>query len=272
VSELVIVGAGLIGCSFAAAARRAGLFSRIVAVEPDPDAATRARELGYVDEIVTAVPPEAAVLLAPPSHRIVDWLSQLGNHRGPVVDVGSVKGAVFRQLEEAGVTPPPGYVPCHPIAGGERSGPDAAVPDLFKDKLVVVTPRPDTDPDIQSRVSGWWQSLGATVEVMDGYEHDRIYASTSHLPHLLAFAYLLGVDSRHLHHSGAGFRDFSRIGASDPAMWSAVFDLNSAALLEVIGDFRNHLDQFATAIEQGDTKRLQQLIADARSLRQQLES
>ena len=104
-SDLVVVGAGLIGCSFAAAARRAGLFSKILAIEPDPAAAARACELGHVDEIVEDIPSAATVLLAPPSHRIVDWLRRLSDHNGTVIDVGSVKGAVFQALADAGVPP-----------------------------------------------------------------------------------------------------------------------------------------------------------------------
>lgn len=269
-SQLIIVGAGLIGCSFAAGARVAGLFSEIHALEPDSAAATRACELGHVDGIVTEIPETAAVLLAPPSHRVVGWLNRLANHRGPVLDVASVKGALLAQLAANGDKAPVGYVPCHPIAGREVSGPDAAVASLFKDKLVIVTPAEVTRPEELALVTSWWQALGARVEEMDAAEHDRVYASTSHLPHMLAFAYLLGVDPEHLTHSGGGFRDFSRIGASDPDMWSAIFDLNADALLASVEDFRGHLDEFVDAIAAGDSNRLHELIATARARRLQL--
>jgi prephenate dehydrogenase len=264
VSQLIIVGAGLIGCSFAAGARAAGLFSEIHALEPDVSAATRACELGHVDGTVTEIPASAAVLLACPSHAVVGWLNKLADHKGPVIDVASVKGALLQQLAATGDLAPTGYVPCHPIAGRETSGPDAAAATLFLDKLVIVTPTAATHAEQLALVKSWWRALGARVEEMDADEHDRVYASTSHLPHLLAFAYLLGVDPEHLHHSGGGFRDFSRIGASDPDMWSAIFDLNSEALLLAVEDFRGHLDEFVDAIAAQDSNRLHELIAQAR--------
>ena len=271
-TDLTLVGAGLIGCSFAAAARKAGLFQHISAVEPDAEAARRALALGHVDALIDEPAMDAPVMLACPSNRVVAWLGRLAAHTAPVFDVASVKGALLAQLEADGGGCPTGFVPCHPIAGRERSGPDAADPELFRKRLVIITPTPDTDPVAIKTVVNFWQSLGAIVEEMDPAEHDRVYARTSHLPHLLAFAYLLGIESDHLHHSGGGFRDFSRIGASDPDMWTAIFDLNREALLEVTTEFQAHLNDFVTAIESGDQAACERLIAQARARRLGLEA
>jgi len=267
VTDLTLVGAGLIGCSFAAAARKADLFQHISAVEPDPAAAERALALGHVDAVVEQPAADAPVLLACPSNRVVAWLGRLEAHSAPVFDVASVKGALLAELEAGGGHRPAGFVPCHPIAGRERSGPDAADPELFRERLVIITPTPDTDPTATATVVKFWQALGATVEEMDPTEHDRVYARTSHLPHLLAFTYLLGIESEHLHHSGGGFRDFSRIGASDPDMWTAIFDLNRDALLEVTAKFQAHLNDFIAAIESRDVAACERLIAEARARR-----
>jgi prephenate dehydrogenase len=269
VQGLTIVGAGLIGCSFALAARNAGLCNHFEAIEPDPVTAQRALELGLIDAIVSEPAVELPVLLSCPSHLVVPWLRQLAAHTPPIFDVASVKGAITQQL--AGQTGPAGFVPCHPIAGRETSGPDAADPDLFQQRLVIITPTGNTDPAVAALVRGWWQAVGARVEEMDPQEHDRIYARTSHLPHLLAFAYLLGIEPTDLQHSGGGFRDFSRIGASDADMWSAIFNMNRQELKVALETFRGHLDEFIAAIDSGDMEACRRLIHKARSRRSTLE-
>ncbi len=269
---LSIVGVGLIGGSFALAARNAGSFSKIVAFEPNETNAALALSLGLVDEIVSEVPGDCdAVLVACPSDQVPRWLESLQDHSGVVFDAASVKGAVLSATQAAVGHLPANYVPCHPIAGLEKSGPQAADADLFKDKLVILTPTPATDRVRCERVAQWWQEIGARTNLMEAFEHDRIYALTSHLPHLLAFAYLQGVAAEHLPHTGGGFRDFSRIGASDSAMWSAIFELNKDALLPRIAEFQKNLDGFRRVIESGDVAASRALIEAARTHRRELD-
>ena len=268
---LSIVGVGLIGGSFALAARNAGSFSKIVAFEPDEANAARALALGLVDEVVSEIPADCdAVLVACPSDRVPQWLETLQDHTGVVFDAASVKGAVLTATEASVGHLPANYVPCHPIAGLETSGPDAADVDLFRDKLVIITATAATDRERCKRVERWWQETGARTEHMDAFEHDRVYALTSHLPHLLAFAYLQGVAAEDLPHTGGGFRDFSRIGASDSAMWSAIFELNKDALLPRLAEFQKNLDGFRRVIETGDVAASKALIEAARTHRREL--
>ena len=265
---LCIVGVGLIGGSFALAAREAGLFDRIVALEPNPGNAQKALELGLVDDIVEHIPADCdAVLLACPSNETHKWLQRLRDHSGIVFDVASVKGAMMALVRGLIGALPANYVPCHQIAGLEKSGPAAADRQLFVQKLVIITPTAETDPRQQHIVENYWHAIGARTDVMDPTEHDHIYALTSHLPHLLAFAYLQGVTPEHLEHTGGGFRDFSRIGASDPDMWSAIFELNKQALLPQIRQFQENLEHLQQAIERGDVAVSRALIEAARTHR-----
>ncbi|HEY5646660.1 MAG TPA: prephenate dehydrogenase/arogenate dehydrogenase family protein [Pseudomonadales bacterium] len=267
--ELTIVGMGMIGASFALAARAA--FSRITVLDPDDAHVAHALANGMADARVSAVPASAeAVLLACPSDHIADWVMELAAHPGTVFDCGSVKGAIIDELLARAGGSPANYVPSHPIAGLEQSGPAAASGDLFAGKLVILTPVGTTDPERLERVRMWWAATGASVELMDAHLHDAVYARTSHLPHLIAFAYLLGIGEDDLPHTGGGFRDFSRIGGSDPQMWTAIFDKNRSALLAALDTFQGHVGDFRQALEAGDLDRCRALIAAARTRREHL--
>jgi len=238
-------------------------------VDADAAAADRARALGQVDRVEAEVPADAtAVFLAAPSDALAGWIEALAAHPATVFDGGSVKAALLDTLRQRLGRLPANFVPAHPIAGGENSGPQAARADLFRGRAVIVTPVADTDPERLARVRGWWQRLGANVRDMDPAVHDAVYAVTSHLPHLAAFAYLQQIGPDHLPHAGGGFRDFTRIGASDPAMWSAVFRLNRDALLSGLADYRAALDAFEDAIRAGDDAALRALIDRARRNRE----
>ncbi|MFV2089199.1 MAG: prephenate dehydrogenase [Pseudomonadales bacterium] len=267
--KLVIVGAGLIGASFARGIR--DRFESIVALEPDDDRARFVVEEGIVDDRVIRVPDAAdAVLIACPSDRIADWLVALADHQGTIFDTGSVKGSIISDVVSRLGFLPENFVPTHPIAGLERSGPQASDAALFRDRMVIVTPIASTDPGRKQRVVDWWRSIGANVEEMDPEEHDAVYALTSHLPHLLAFTYLQGISSENLAHTGGGFKDFSRIGGSDPEMWAAIFDRNRQALLAALDGFESDLKIFRTAIESADLETCLDLIRRARKLRQEI--
>ncbi len=267
--ELTIVGMGLIGASFALAARQH--FSRVSVLDPDDGHVAYALAGSIADTRVTEVPATAeAVLLACPSDHIAGWVVALADHPGTVFDTGSVKGAIIDEVEASLGAVPRNFVPSHPIAGLERSGPEAGSADLFLDRTVILTPVTATDPARTERVRSWWEATGAVVERMEPGLHDAIYARTSHLPHLIAFAYLLGIADADLAHTGGGFRDFSRIGGSDPDMWTAVFGRNRAALLDALDTFEMHLDEFRRALESDDLDRCRVLIADARTRRERL--
>lgn len=267
--ELTIVGIGLIGASFALATRRR--FSRINALDPDDVHVELALSRGIVDSRVSTVPESSeAVLLACPSDRIAGWVADLEGHPGTVFDTGSVKAAVLRDVMDRLGRIPANFVPTHPIAGLEQSGPGAADAALFRDRMVIVTPVPETDVRRQQAVEGWWRETGAALISMDPEDHDRVYARTSHLPHLLAFAYLLGIDEGDLEHTGGGFRDFSRIGGSDPEMWAGIFDRNREALLAALDTFEADLAAIRAALAAGDTARCRALIAEARKRREAL--
>jgi prephenate dehydrogenase len=256
----------MIGASFALALRPH--FNRITILEPDDEHAAHALAAGQADERLTAVPESAdAVLLACPSNQIAGWIERLRDHPGLVMDTGSVKGALVSEVRAALGRLPGNWVPCHPIAGLERSGPAAADAGLFRDRKVILTPGPEVTPASVQRAAEWWRAAGAVIEQMDPDLHDEVYARTSHLPHLLAFAYLLGIEEADLAHTGGGFRDFSRIGGSDPVMWSGIFERNAPAVLAALDRFEGHLTEFRQAIESGDVDRCRTLIAHARTRR-----
>lgn len=258
-----MVGTGLIGGSFALAARRAGLFDDIVGIEPDAERGRRALALGQVDRIARDVADDAdAVLLAGPSHSVAPWVTRLAGHRAVLFDVASVKGAVLQQVRSEGPIPAR-FVPCHPLAGSERSGPDAAQAELFRDAEVIVTPTPVTDVAALDRVCGWWRAVGARVSRMEPDHHDAVLAVTSHLPHLLAFAYLQQVDDEHVRHAAGGFRDFTRIGAADADMWAPIFELNRDALLAALGDLETSLGRARRLLQDGDGSAMRAFIREA---------
>jgi len=262
--RLVVVGTGLMGGSFALAARARNLFEEILGVEPDPARGRRAVARGVVDGLVDTVPDDAdAVLLAGPSHTVAGWVVRLADHPGVLFDLASVKEAVLDEVRALQGTLPGRFVPCHPITGSEKSGPDAADAALFQGSEVILTPGPETDPDSLARVAGWWQAVGARTLSMEPRCHDDILAVTSHLPHLLAFAYLQRVGDRHLAHAAGGFRDFTRIGAADADLWAPVFDLNRRALLTALDDLETDLAQLRGYIESGDQLGLKALIRAA---------
>ena len=261
---LLVVGTGLIGCSFALAARANGLFDRIVGIDSNPEALATARSLGIVGPEESFEP--TAVCVATPVSRIADCVvDAAARHPGvPIFDVGSVKATVLDTLRASGEVPP-NFVPCHPIAGSETAGARAARADLFQQRSLIITPVDETDPDTLARVESWWRHVGAVVTVQDPGAHDRIIAATSHLPHLVAFALmevLDGIDEKFLPaYIGDGFRDLSRVAASDPTIWSDILHANREATLQLAGQLGARL-----TID-GDKAALKRRIANARDFR-----
>ena len=269
---LAIVGVGLIGGSIGKAAKQRGLVERIVGVEPNPKSALWAVENGVLDAVAAEVPAEADLIaLCVPSDLVAQWVITLADHPATIFDVGSVKSPIIKEIELPH-TPPPRFVPCHPISGSEKSGPQAADGDLFDGCTVVLTPLANTASAAQQACASFWEALGASLVSMTADEHDAALAVTSHLPHLLAFAFMEQVTDQHLPLTGGGFRDFSRIAAANPDLWWRIMQLNQGALSQALEDYSNNLRALADAIESGDESQGLALIKAAAQKRRAADS
>jgi len=275
-----LVGIGHICSSLALALRRHSLARRLVAFDIDPDACRIAVEMGLVDIASTdpaeVVPGAGLVVIGVPVGAMKGVGETLAPHLTPgtiVTDTGSVKQAVVRDL---GPAIPVGvhFIPGHPIAGTEFSGPASAVEGLFIGRWQILTPLPGTDPAALERLTTLWQTIGSNVELMEPCHHDRVLAITSHLPHLIAYT-IVGTASDlegHLQQevikfSASGFRDFTRIAASDPVMWRDIFLNNREAVLEVIQRFTEDLTALQRAIRWGEGEILQEKFTETRAIR-----
>ena len=267
-NTVAVIGLGLIGSSIARGVREALPEAKLSGYDADPNVRERAREIALVDRVAEdpaeAVRDADLVILCVP----VGAMAAAGlaiapglKHDAIVSDVGSCKAPVARALRE--VLPKALIIPGHPIAGTEKSGPDAGFAALFHRRWCILTPEEGTDKGAVKRLAGFWSALGAKVEIMDAERHDLVLAVTSHLPHLIAFT-IVGTAS-HLEevtegevikYSAGGFRDFTRIAASDPTMWRDVFLANSEAVLEVLRHFQDDLDGLVEAIRSGDGEAL----------------
>ncbi|MBI1339007.1 prephenate/arogenate dehydrogenase family protein [bacterium] len=283
--RIAIIGVGLIGSSIAHAAAHAGAAAHIVLYDLDPHVRERARALGLGE---VAESPEAAVSGAD----AVFHCSPVGAIRAAaeaslsamspgaiLTDVGGVKASVAREL--AAICPPGVHlIPGHPIAGTERSGPDAGFATLFEGRWCILTPLPSDDPAYAAavvRLSRFWERLGSRIELMDPARHDLVLAITSHVPHLIAYnicttAHDLETvtEGEVVKFSAGGFRDFTRIAASDPTMWRDVFLNNREAVLETLGRFTEDLIALQRAIRWGEGEVLFDLFTRARGIRRSI--
>lgn len=284
--RIAILGAGLIGASIARAAREYGAAGTIALYDANPEVRQRARELGLGevhDSAEKAVAKAELVVLCVPVGAMADAIEACkpGLKIGAIVtDVGSVKQAVVNAL--AALLPTYVYfVPGHPIAGTEHSGPDAGFATLFQNRWHILTPLPEDDREAYAaaveQVAEFWRALGANVERMDPARHDVVLAVTSHLPHLIAFNIVAMAEdlenvteSEVVKFSASGFRDFTRIAASDPTMWRDVFLNNRDAVLEVLGRFSEDLAALQRAIRWGEGDALYDLFDRARRMRREV--
>ena len=280
--RVAVIGPGLIGASLSLALREAGAAAEIVGYDREPSVAERAAELGVVDraasDFAAAVAGADLIILATPVGAIAEICKLLDAHTPPgalVIDVGSVKGAVAEAA--AGLREDILFVPCHPVAGTEQSGPDAGFATLFKDRWCIITPLAREGADYETataKATALWEAVGAHVEVMDAAHHDLALAVTSHLPHLIAFTLVGAADdiesvreAEIVKYSAGGFRDFTRIAASDPVMWRDVFLGNKDAVLEALSRFSEELTVLQRAIRWGDGEALYKAFARGRTLR-----
>jgi cyclohexadieny/prephenate dehydrogenase len=282
--RIALLGCGLIGSSIARAAKaRGGIAGEIVANDRSAASLERIEELGFADR-VEADPAEAVrgadcVILCAPVGAYAELAAAIAPNlaAGAILsDVGSTKQSVIRDvgpLVPAGVH----FVPAHPLAGTEHSGPDAGFATLFEGRWCLLTPPPGTDADSVARIKFLWKRMGSMVSVMEPAHHDRVLAIVSHLPHLIAFTICgtaddLADETRQqvLQFAASGFRDFTRIAASDPEMWRDVFLNNREALLEMLARFTEDAQAMARAVRWGDTAYIEDTIGRGRKIRRSL--
>lgn len=282
--RLCLLGVGLIGSSIARVAKARGDIARtVVAHARTPATLQRVAELGIAD-VVEADPAKAVqgadcVIFCVPVGAYAALMASIAPHLKPgavITDVGSTKGSVVRDL---GPLLPPGVhlVPAHPMAGTEHSGPDAGFAELFQGRYCMLTPLPTTDPAAVETVKEFWRRCGSMVETLDPATHDKIVAIVSHLPHLIAFTICSTADDLAeetkeavLKFAAGGFRDFTRIAASDPTMWRDVFLNNREALLEMLARFTEDAQALGRAVRWGQAEYIEDRIARGRKIRRGL--
>ncbi len=281
--RLALIGVGLIGSSIARAAREQGVVKEIVATARSEATRKRVVELGIADKVVAtsaeAVKDADLVIVCIPVGACGAVAAEIGPHLkagATVSDVGSVKGSVVRDMAPhlpAGTQ----FVPAHPVAGTEYSGPDAGFAELFVNRWCILTPPEGTSPEATERLAAFWRSFGAKVETMTADHHDLVLAVTSHLPHLIAYT-IVGTafelrevtQNEVLKFSAGGFRDFTRIASSDPTMWRDIFLANKDAVLEMLGRFSEDVSELTRAIRRGDGDALFNIFTERRAIRRSI--
>ncbi len=281
--RVALIGLGLIGSSLSHVMRREGLAERISGSARSEATLARAAELGLADELsqdpAEAVRDADLVFLNVPvgaMGKVAERIAPALKEGAILTDVGSVKAAVIRDVfphVPEGVH----FIPGHPIAGTEQSGPDAGFPELFEDRWCILTPLEDTDPQALERLSAFWRACGSNVDTMDPKHHDLVLGITSHLPHLIAYNIVATAadleevtESEVIKYSAGGFRDFTRLAASDPTMWRDVFLNNREAVLELLGRFSEDLSALQRAIRWGEGEKLFDLFSRARKIRREI--
>ena len=282
-SRVALIGIGLINSSLARVLRREGMAQEIVVCARQQATLDRARELNLCDaatlDPAAAVEGADLVVLGTPlsAYRpIAERISGALKSGAIVTDVGSVKQGAIRDVAPS-IPPGVHFIPGHPVSGTERSGPDAGFAELFDDRWCILTPMPGTDPGALSTVMALWQSAGMRVVTMDPEHHDLVLAITSHLPHLIAYT-IVGtatdledtLKSEVIKFSAGGFRDFTRIAASDPVMWRDIFLNNREAVLEMLQRFSEDLTALQRAIRWGEGQKLEDLFIRTRAIRRSI--
>jgi prephenate dehydrogenase len=277
--QLGLIGCGLMGGSFALALKRAGLVHTVVGHSQSPASAQKALKLGVVDRVVGTAAEAAQgadlVLVAVPVAAIEATLQAIGPYLSQdslVMDVGSTKQDVVLGARRALGGQLGRFVPAHPIAGKEHAGVEHATADLYDGCQVVLTPIEDTPATSTERAHALWQALGCRVRRMTPEAHDEAYAAVSHLPHLLAFAMMKAIQDQSrgeafLTLAGPGFRDFTRIAASEPSVWRDILISNRQAMLEQLDHYQQALNAFEAALIAEDAPALRELIASASAAR-----
>jgi cyclohexadieny/prephenate dehydrogenase len=282
--KTAIIGQGLIGSSISRAIHAHRLEGDVVITDAVPKVRKRLRELGIggtkvVDTNREAVEGADFIIACVPVGTMGAVAAEIGPHlkSGAILsDVGSVKGAVIREVVPH-LSDQVRFIPAHPLAGTEHSGPDSGMADLFENRWCILTPPSGADPAAVEKVRLFWQALGSVIEIMSVENHDYVLAITSHLPHLIAFT-IFHTALRHeqttnsevIKFSASGFRDFTRIASSNPTMWRDVFLNNKEAVLSVLKDFNADIAALADAIEHDDAERLFDELSKSRLVRRKV--
>ena len=281
--QVALIGIGLIGSSLSHAMRRKGLAGRILGHARTAATRAKALELGLISQAYDTPAAAAAgsdlVILCAPVGACGALAAEIAGSLAPgaiVTDVGSVKGCIVRDV---GPHIPKGvhFIPGHPVAGTEKSGPEAGFATLFDGRWCILTPPPGADAAAVEKLKRFWEACGSVVEIMDAAHHDMVLAITSHLPHLIAYNIVGTADdlqtvtqSEVIKFSAGGFRDFTRIAASDPVMWRDVFLNNKEAVLEMLGRFNEDLASLQKAIRWGDGEALEKFFTRTRAIRRSI--
>ncbi|MEN8718666.1 MAG: prephenate dehydrogenase/arogenate dehydrogenase family protein [Oceanococcaceae bacterium] len=279
INRLCLIGVGLIGGSLAMALRERGLVGDITGYARRVETLDTARYLGLIDrgetDLAAALAGADCVVIAIPVGQYRALFTQMQPFwptQAVVTDCGSTKASAHADLESVFGAVPTNFVAGHPVAGTERSGPAAAVPDLFRHRRVILTPHPRTEAAAVQRIQSIWQTVGATVSLMSDARHDDILARTSHLPHLVAYQ-LIGTladtrDAEELfRYAAGGLRDLTRIASSDPAMWRDIVCANREAVGAALDDYIADLQRLRSAVQDNDGALLEQRFEHARNTR-----
>lgn len=279
INKLAIIGVGLIGGSLARALRESGGVREIVGYSRSLGTVQEAIRLGVIDRAEVSIADAALgadmVVVAVPVGSMLDVLAQLApglGERAVLTDVGGVKVSIVTAARPVLGAKFANFVPGHPLAGGERSGVQASTSDLFRGQRTILTPEPETDAGAVARVRAMWHAVGAEVAILSAQAHDEIVAASSHLPHLLAYTLvdmLVRMDNHRaiFENSAGGFRDFTRIASSDPAMWRDICLANGDVILTLARQFQADLKAVTEAIENGDDHALFEIFARAKRVR-----
>jgi cyclohexadieny/prephenate dehydrogenase len=281
--RVALIGAGLIGSSLGRAIRQEQLAKSVTAYSRRSDTRKRLSHLGIVDSVAEsieeAVDGADLIIISVPVGASEDVAARIGPHIKPdavVTDTGSVKESVIRAITPH-IPNSANFVPGHPIAGTENSGPEAGFASLFEGRWCVITPTDDTSESAIDQVINLWRRVGSKVDIMTPAHHDKVLAITSHIPHLIAFNIVgtvadLEGDTKMevVKYAAGGFRDFTRIAASDPEMWRDVFMENREAVLEMLGRFSEDLSALQRAIRRGDANSLETKFTRTRDLRRRV--
>ncbi len=281
--KIAIIGLGLIGSSIGHAAKRAKLAGEVAGFDISDDVRARSAALGFADVIAPslqeAVTNADLVILSTPVGAYQALAQAIGPHLKPgaiLSDVGSVKGAVVKDVAPF-VPPGVHFIPAHPIAGTEFSGPESGFASLFDGRWTIVTPPQGADEAAVALLRAFWEGCGAQVDVMEPAHHDLVLAMTSHVPHLIAYN-IVGTahdleqvtEGEVIKYSASGFRDFTRIAASDPTMWRDIFLSNREAVLEVLGRFNEDLSRLQRWVRDGNGDALFDLFTQTRAIRRSI--
>ena len=281
--KIALIGIGLIGSSIARAVKQKGLAPRVSIATRSQETLDRARELDlgtdYTLEAAEAVRDADLVVVSVPVGASGAVAQEIAPHLKPgaiVTDVGSTKGSVVAQMLPH-MPRNVHFIPGHPLAGTEHSGPDAGFPELFQGRWCILTPVHGTDKDAKHRLAAFWEALGSKVDEMDTEHHDKVLAIVSHLPHIIAYNIVGTADdlqavtqSEVIKYSASGFRDFTRLAASDPTMWRDVCLHNKDAILEMLARFSEDLAYLQRAIRWGDGEKLFDLFTRTRAIRRSI--